>query len=234
MQESLPYRHRRVSPGSPANQLLCLNLTTGPAYSSPYTLLSTQRSTAGSQIELWHNLIHYFQKRTLLSGRIPRGNFFTRFNDYSRPQLGTPTSRIRLIFTAEKALTKTQALNSSDLADLRIFLSSRVVYALTSPKVAGPICQTSVFDYRIEPQVPAPSVKNGVPRKCAHFGGPTGAVEVWLKDVEGYTSGDKPCPRGQIWVRGATVAGPPREAREKGVGIGVVGKWRGDGALEFV
>ncbi|KAF8460641.1 hypothetical protein BDZ91DRAFT_798724 [Kalaharituber pfeilii] len=198
---------------------------------NPHTLLATIRNTAGTQMEMWHWLIHWFQKRTLASGRIPKGNWLTRLNDYQRPVLGKP-QRLRLCFTYELAITDTQPLNSPDLCDLRIYFSAKVIYALCSPKVAGAICQQNVYDYRYEKPERMPSRKYKIPRNCTHFGPPTPAVEVWLRDYDTYKVTDKPCPRGQIWVRGPTVAGP--HGREKGVGIGVVGKWRPDGCLEFV
>ena len=179
-------------------------------------------------MELWHKLLTFFQSRTLASGRIPRGNWLTRVNDYIRPLLGDPHS-LRLVFTHELALAPdTQPLNSYDLNDLRQFLAARVVYALCSPRVAGAICAQNVFDYRCEMPEKLPSRKLGIGRKCTYFGPPLAGGEVWAREVEGYKVENG---EGAIWVRGPVV---PGGKEGNGVGIGVVGRWRGDGCLEFV
>ena len=136
-----------------------------------------------------------------------------------------------MLFTHELALAAdTQPLSPSDLNELRQFLAARVVYALCSPRVAGAICAQSPYDYRYErPQKASEGTKQA---RCAHFGPPTPAIEVWLKDSEGYKATDVGGPRGQVWVRGPVV--PGKEGRQRGVGLGVVGRWRHDGCLEFV
>jgi len=180
-------------------------------------------------MELWHKLIAFFQSRTLAAGRIPRGNWLTRVNDYIRPQLGNP-HKLRLVFTHELTLAPdTQPLNSYDLNDLRQFLAARVVYALCSPRVAGAVCAQNMFDYRCERPEKMPSRRLGIGRKCTHFGPPLTGGEVWVREVEGYKVENG---EGAIWVRGPVV--PEQQGREEGVGVGVVGRWRGDGCLEFV
>ena len=165
---------------------------------------------------------------------MPKGNWFTRVNDYTRPELGHP-HKLRLVYTYESITdNESTPLNSHDFNDLRMFLAARTIYALTSPKVAGAITQTNIYDYRYEKPEQWPSRKKGIPRKCAHFGGVVGSCEVWVSDWQEYKPDDKDEPRGQIWVRGPAVAGAGREGREKGVGIGVVGRLRGDGCLEYV
>ena len=197
---------------------------------STHALLTLINHTKGSQMELWHSLITFFQSRTLTSGRIPRGNWLTKINDYVRPPVGSP-HKLRLLFTHELALAAdTRPLSPSDLNDLRQFLAARVVYALCSPRVAGAICAQNPYDYRYEGPQKVPKKTKRV--ECAHFGPPTPAVEVWLKDSEGYKATDVDGPRGQVWVRGPVV--PGKEGRHKGVGLGVVGRWRPDGCLEFV
>lgn len=230
------------------------NLLTTPAQlpfsptitvASSHALLRLIRETQGTQMELWHKLLTFFQSRTLSSGRIPRGNWLTRINDYVRPQFGPAGTqhKLRLVFTHELALAaggmETQPLNSLDLNDLRMFLAARVVYALCSPRVAGAVCAQHVYDYRVERlgKGEMPSRKRGVGRRAAWFGAPLGGGEVWVRDVVGgggeggkqgrYSAEDEGGPRGEVWVRGPVVPGGE-------VGLGVVGRWRGDGCLEFV
>lgn len=201
---------------------------------SPSTLSELRRKTAGTMIEMWHRLIHFFQTRTLtVHGNIPKGNFWTRVNDYTRPDVGTP-SRLRLVITAEEAGNlESKCLNSEDLSDLRIFLSAKVVYGLKSYKVAGPVCQQNVYDYRVQPQVPKPSRAKGVLRKCAHFGGVAPGVEVLTKDWEEYKAGADGGDSGEIVVRGLAVAGAWSGGSGE-VRLGVVGKWWPEGVLSYV
>lgn len=173
-------------------------------------------------MELWHGLIHYFQTRTLTqSGRIPQGNFFTRVNDYIRPEIG---NKLRLVFVAETAGSQeSQYLTSLDLSDLRVFLKAKVVYALKHWRVSGFVAQGHVYDYRVK--------KQGRDR-CASFGIPSPALEIKLRDREGYTAEDKEGPRGEVVVSGPAVAGGSG-GPGRGVGLGVVGKWEREGVLSY-
>jgi len=194
---------------------------------STSTLAYTAAITAGSRMEIWHNILHYFQCRTLESGRIPKGNALIRFNDYTRPNVGEP-SRLRLVFSAEAAGDlDSHPLNSEDLNDLRAYFGARVVYGLKHHMVAGPINQQHVYDYRVQPQTPKPSKKKGILRKCAHFGGVTPGCEVFTRDYESFRASDAGGSRGEIVVRGPTVIGGEAP-------LGVVGKWCPDGVLSYV
>jgi len=204
-----------------------LNVNPTIIVASPTSLLNLYRQTRGTMIELWHSLIHTLQTRTLVThGQIPKGNFFTRLNDYGRPRVG---SRLRLVFTAELAgNADSQPLNSLDLSDLRIFLKSKVVYALAHHSVAGAIAQQNVFDYRIQKPKVLPSRNKGIERSCAHFGAVMPGCEVWTEDVEGLTADDEVGPRGQVVVKGPVVSGGgPRR-------LGVKGWFRDDGVLGYV
>lgn len=198
---------------------------------SSSTLAELRCKTAGNMIEMWHRLIHFFQTRTLtVHGNIPKGNFWTRVNDYMRPDVGIP-SRLRLIITAEEAEnSESKCLNSEDLSDLRIFLSAKVVYGLKSYKVAGPVCQQNVYDYRVQPQVPKPSRAKGILRRCAHFGGVAPGVEVLTKDWQKYKAGVEGGDSGEIVVRGLAVAGAGSGGSME-VRLGVAGKWWPEGVL---
>jgi len=213
--------------GVHANLEVCIkNVRPTVIVASTSTLAYTASDTAGSRIEIWHNILHYFQCRTLESGRIPKGNALIRFNDYTRPNVGEP-SRLRLVFSAEAAGDPdSHPLNSEDLNDLRACFGARVVYGLKHHKVAGPINQQHVYDYRVQPQTPKPSKKKDIPRKCAHFGGVTPGCEVFTRDWESFKASDAGGSRGEIVVRGPTVIGGEAP-------LGVAGKWWPDGVLSY-
>ncbi|KAI5780825.1 hypothetical protein EDC01DRAFT_667362 [Geopyxis carbonaria] len=194
--------------------------------SSPESLLELHRKTRGTMMEMWHGLIHFFQTRTLVNGgRIPQGNFFTRVNDYIRPEVGP---NLRLVFVAESGGDpNSQALNSLDLCDLRTFFKSRVVYGLKHHKVAGPVTQCNVFDYRVKMPEKLPNRSKRISRKCAHFGGVTPAIEIKLRDVDNYTADSKDGPQGEVVVAGFAVSGG------KETGLGFVGKWEPEGVLSY-
>lgn len=193
---------------------------------SPESLFEVYRETRGTMMELWHGLIHFFQTRTLKEGgRIPQGNSMTRFNDYIRPDVG---SNLRLVFVAESGGDESsQALNSLDLSDLRVFLKCKVVYGLRHHRVAGPVTQCNVYDYRVQMPEKLPSPREGIPRLCAHFGGVTPGLEIKLRDVEGYTAEDAQGPRGEVLACGAPVSGYT-ETR-----LRFVGKWEPEGVLSY-
>lgn len=193
---------------------------------SPETLLATQRKTRGTMMEMWHNMIHWFQTRTAKDqGRIPQGNFITRFNDYERPEVG---GNLRLVFVAEGGGdVESQALNSMDLSDLRVFFKSKVVYGLKHHKIAGPVTQCNVYDYRVQYPLKMPNRSKNIERFCAHFGPVTPGLEIKLKDAEGYTADDPEGPKGEVIVAGLPVAGGGQAA------LGFVGKWGPEGVLSY-
>ena len=193
---------------------------------SAEAIFNTYRSTRGYMMEMWHGIIHFFQMRTLTRhGKIPQGNFWTRINDYVRPEMG---NRLRLVFVAESGGDRdSQPLNSLDLADLKIFFKSKVVYGLKHHKVAGPVTQYNMYDYRVQMPEKLPNRNKGIPRYCAHFGGVTPGVEVKLKDIEKYTAEDKEGPRGLVFVAGPAVAGTGEKS------LGFVGKWLPEGVLSY-
>jgi hypothetical protein len=193
---------------------------------SPESLLEMQRQTRGSMMEMWHGLIHFFQTRTLqVHGQIPKGNFLTNINDYIRPNVG---GKLRLVFVAESgADEESQALNSLDLSDLRVFFKSKVVYGLKHHKVAGAVTQCNVYDYRIQYPEKLPNRNKGIPRLCAHFGPVTPGLEVKLKDSQGYKADDPEGPKGEVWVSGLPVAGGTE------TNLQFIGKWEPEGVLSY-
>lgn len=192
---------------------------------APESLLEIRRTTRGGMYQLWHGFIYYCQSQTLRAGRIPGGNFFTRANDFVRPNVGP---NLRLIFVAETGGDETcQALNSLDLSDLRVFFKSKVVYGLKHHKVAGPVTQCNVYDYRLQMPEQLPSEVKGIPRFCARFGPVSPGLEIKLRDCYGYSASDAEGPRGEVMVSGAPVAGG------KETSLRFFGKWEEDGTLSY-
>lgn len=123
-----------------------------------------------------NKIVHMSQTRSLTQeGVMPSRTMFTRFNDSVRPAIGTNPGRLRLLFISEQAGGNSPPLSSKDLSDLRIFTGARITYALTGPRVAGAVAQTSFYDYRVD--------SNGS-GKHSHFGPPLSSVEVLLRDTK--------------------------------------------------
>ena len=123
-----------------------------------------------------HKIVHMSQTRSLTQdGVMPSRTMFTRFNDSVRPVIGTTPGKLRLLFISEQAGGDSPPLSSKDLSDLRIFTGARIIYALTGPRVAGAVAQTSFYDYRVDPK------DSG---KYSHFGPPLSSVEVLLRDTK--------------------------------------------------
>ncbi len=115
-------------------------------------------------------LSHYWQKKALLNGNMPKTPSF------SPPGQHNFLSKLRLLFVYHHAEDKNSPrLSSAALRDLKILLGARTCYALTTSGVAGAIAQTNMLDYRH-------SSEEG----DSHFGPPLSCVEVLLtKDGDG-------------------------------------------------
>lgn len=146
---------------------------------SPGTLLETHKYSTGRLSSALAKASHALATRTLTQeGVHSPANFLSAFSSGASPAIGTTPGKLRLVYVAERAGANTPHLSAEVLSDLRIFTGARVIYALTAPKVAGAISQTSFFDYRL----------------CAdgqgHFGAPLTSVEVVLKDSESHKTTD--------------------------------------------
>ena len=124
----------------------------------------------------------------------------------------------RLIYTSERAGADTVPLSPQELTDLRIFTGARVIYALTTPKVAGAVAQTHLHDYRQDP-------KSG---KRSHYGAPLSSVEVKLVDSPQHKIPEERYdnPTGHIVVNGPAVVGGT-------VNTGITGKFGDDSTLSL-
>lgn len=148
---------------------------------SASTLAKTHAETAGKLNTSLYNVVHWFQTRALVQdGVMPLASMFSRMYDSLRPAIGNTPGKLRLIYVSEQAGVKSTPLSSQMLSDLRIYTGSRIIYALTSAKVAGAVTQTGLYDYRV-----------GVdPEIQSHFGAPVTSVELFFKDSKQHKTTD--------------------------------------------
>lgn len=121
----------------------------------------------------------YMNNRTLQAGNLPSKSTPTT---NSGGEGASPLSHLRLLLIPQSTTSKSN-LSSSILHTLRLYLKSRVGYALTTPSVAGAVAQTNILDYRDKGS-----------KSCV--GAPLSSVEVHLAgDEEGM---GKSTPRGTV------------------------------------
>jgi len=102
------------------------------------------------------------------------------------------------------------------LSDLRIYLGARIVYALTSAKVAGAVTQTGIYDYRVD----------SGNLKYSHFGVPVTSVEIYCKDTTDHKTTDE-SSAGEIVACGPAVVGGE-------AALGIVGRIQEDHTLALL
>ncbi|ERF74062.1 hypothetical protein EPUS_03877 [Endocarpon pusillum Z07020] len=160
---------------------------------------------------------HYWQKKTLLNGNMPKTPSF------APPGQHNFLSKLRLLFVYHRAEDQNSPrLSSTALRDLKILLGARTCYALTTSGVAGAIAQTNMLDYRHT------SEEGG-----SHFGPPLSCVEVLLTkdgeeggdDEEEMLGGGE--PQGKLVVRGPAICGGERK-------LDLVGKIGADHTLSLL
>jgi hypothetical protein len=148
---------------------------------SSKTILDYHSKVMASQTGLAATIDRLFQRQSLQGGNMPSRNAIATLAEIDTK---LSLSKLRLLFVAHRAGDqKSPKLQSSVLTDLRMLLGARIGYALTTPQVAGAVCQTNVFDYR---------QSEGFSR----FGPPLSGVEVNLSGDEDQVS--KQDPRGKV------------------------------------
>lgn len=146
---------------------------------NPSTLLHTHEDSKGKIGSALAKASHALSTRSLTQdGTLPASNLLSAFSSHAAPAIGTTPGKLRLLYVADRAGTDTPHLSSEVLSDLRVFTGARVIYALTSAKVAGAISQTSFYDYRVTRDSPG------------HFGPPLTSVEVLLRDSGSHKTTD--------------------------------------------
>lgn len=177
---------------------------------SPTVIVATPRALAnthaaairGRMASSVVRVSHWLQTRALVrDGVMPAAGLLSRTADaVLRPELGIEPGKLRLVFVAERAGTSQPTtasarpdggddedvqpqLSSRVLSDLRVCLGARIVYALTAAKVAGAVAQTAIYDYRV-----FGDANDG---RATHFGAPTTATEVFLRDTKQHRTTDE-------------------------------------------
>lgn len=148
---------------------------------------------------------------------MPRKSFMSSIIPLTTVTLGTPPSKLRLLYLYERSNADSPPLSSSELAELRVLTGARIIYALTTPKVAGTVTQTGFFDYRA-------GQSDG--QKKAHFGVPVGSVEIKAVDSEEFKTVEGKRPQGEIVAKGPSVLGGSAN-------LGVIGWFAEDGTLSL-
>jgi acyl-CoA synthetase (AMP-forming)/AMP-acid ligase II len=157
---------------------------------TPETLVQTHSESSAKLNSPFYQVVHWFQTRSLVqNGVMPLASSFSRMYDSARPILGTAPGKLRLIYVAEQAGVESTPLSAQVLSDLRIYTGARIIYALTSAKVAGAVTQTSLYDYRVD---------HG---EYSHFGAPVTSVEVFLKDTVDHKTTDQ-VSSGEVRIHG--------------------------------
>ncbi|SPO00773.1 uncharacterized protein DNG_03521 [Cephalotrichum gorgonifer] len=183
---------------------------------SPKSLAKIHAESAAKLDSAILSAAHRSLLRTLAQGALPSPtSLAARSTASARPALGTSPSRLRLVYVGARASGEDATLSEAQLADLRVFLGARIVYALTAARVAGAVAQTWAFDYRV-------SGEGG----GSHFGPPTVSTEIILRDSGAYKVTDEKV-EGEIIAKGPAVAGGE-------AALGIIGRIRKDNTLALV
>lgn len=133
-------------------------------------------------------LAKYTGTRSLRAGNLPSSR--------GQPS-STMLSNLRALFIPQPvpadASVESARLTSSDLSALRLTLTARIGYALTTPLVAGAVAQTNILDYRDKG------------KNVVMVGPPLSSVEVHLEGEEDTVGTQK--PSGRLAVKGPVVVG---------------------------
>lgn len=177
------YSNSSVALNSVAGQTADLTLSTQGV--SPTVILASPGSLLRVHSESMKKLgglgsaSHYLASKSLTQqGVLSPTNSLSGFASSAKPAIGKLPSKLRLIYVAERVGAATPQLSPQALSDLRALTGARVVYALSSPKVAGAVTQTAFFDYRV-----------GGDGKT-HFGAPLTSTEILLKDMGSHKTTD--------------------------------------------
>lgn len=145
-------------------------------------LAKTHSETKETMSSSFYDLIHWLQTREMVQqGVMPVATVFSKMYDSLRPVIGTTPGKLRLTFVSHQTGTGGKPLSAEALADLRIYTGSRIIYALTAPKVAGAVTQTGLYDYRVDK----------ISGTNSHFGAPVTSVELLFKDTKEYKTTDE-------------------------------------------
>jgi hypothetical protein len=145
------------------------------------TTMSAAHARKMGEIKGFASFKHSGARRTLLAGAMRKGN--------------AVAGGMRLLYTFDTAGSEHPPLSPTELSDLRIVTGARIIYALTTPKVAGALTQTHMLDYR---------VASGKGR--SHVGAPVSCLEVKMVDSARWKVSDEDVA-GEVVVSGPAVSG---------------------------
>ncbi|KAL1957020.1 hypothetical protein VTO42DRAFT_6397 [Malbranchea cinnamomea] len=175
---------------------------------SSHTIADYHAQHMATHMGLFSKLGRFFQSRALDNGVMPKPTRISRLL-MSSPVADPSLNRLRLLCISHRADGSPEnQLTSEQLTDLRIFLGARVIYALTSPNVAGAVSQTNAYDYR----------RHSGP---SHFGPPLSSLEIKLT---GHQEGSGPARKGEIVCSGPSVVSGKFP-------LGIQGRFRDDNTL---
>lgn len=147
---------------------------------SPQSVLRTHAEAMGKLGAGLAKASHALSIRTLVQeGVLSTSHFLSGFAAGAKPAIGNVPGKLRLLYVADRAGASDAQIPSTVLADLRIFLGTRIIYALSAARVAGSVTQTAYFDYRVSEDIQT------------HFGAPVTSVEVFFKDSGNHKTTDE-------------------------------------------
>ena len=147
---------------------------------SPPALTKYHEEIMGHRSGFLDRINHTLHHQTLEAGNMPQPTPLSKLVAGSVTAIDPAFKDLRLIYARHDTADPAKATVSSQvLADLRVVLGARIVYALTAPGVAGAVTQTNVYDYR----------KSKGP---SHFGVPLSCVEIKLVGDETDIARDNP------------------------------------------
>lgn len=186
-----------VAGASPDLALAAQGVAPTVIVTTPETLSKTHAETKGKVTSALASLSHWIQTRSLVqNGVMPIASFLASYNDSLYPRLGTEPGKLRLVYVAHPANSKsTPLLSELTLSDLRIFTGARVIYALSAAPCAGAVAQTQFHDYRVSGD-----------GKGSHFGPPVSSTEILLRDSGSHKITDENYTGGVV-VRGPAIVG---------------------------
>lgn len=130
-----------------------------------------------------HRYALHTQRSVLQSGIMPHAAspLASKLTTPVSANIGSIPGKLRLLYVLDRTNTDSPPTSSIRLTDIRAFTGARVIHALTTAKVAGPIAQTNFFDYRTQSDSKEPG----------HFGVPPACLELLVKDKGEYSTSDE-------------------------------------------
>ena len=150
---------------------------------APQTLSKYRSEKVAAPAGFMQKITHWRRAKSLAAGSMPK-------------TVGL-TPKPRLIYTFERSSSGVMPLSSKQISDLRVYTGAYIINAFTAARVAGAICQTNVFDYRIPGGSDADT--------AADYGPPLSSLELKLVDTPDSKNTEEDFSEGQLIVEGPAV-----------------------------